>query len=112
MLVATLVSPPHGLMDAGIVKGLESVVTRAESDENVGAVVLTGAHAERFIAHYDVGELLAGARAGPSLRPGIALAAVRAVGLLRRVPAFERALARSPRPVSWSSSASTRPCCG
>lgn len=96
MLVITLVNPPHGLMDAGVVKGLESVVARAESDENVGAVVVTGAHAERFIAHYDVGELLAGARAGPSLTPGLALAAVRAVGLLRRVSAFERALARSP----------------
>ena len=30
-------------------------------------MVLTGAHPERFVAHYDVGELLAGARSGPSV---------------------------------------------
>ena len=52
VLLATLVNPPHGLMNAGIVDGLESLVARAETDSGVGAVVLTGAHPERFIAHY------------------------------------------------------------
>ena len=32
VLLATLVNPPHGLMDAGIVDGLASLVERAESD--------------------------------------------------------------------------------
>ena len=96
LLVATLANPPHALMDVGVVKGLEALVTRAESDERVGAVVLTGAHEERFIAHYDVGELLAGADAGPSLTPRAAHAALRAVGIVRKLPLGERALARSP----------------
>jgi enoyl-CoA hydratase/carnithine racemase len=52
-LVATLVNPPHALMDIGIVDELEALVQRASDEDGIGAVVLTGAHPERFIAHYD-----------------------------------------------------------
>jgi enoyl-CoA hydratase len=76
-LVAKLVNPPHALMDIGIVDGLEALMERASGDDGVGAVILTGAHSERFIAHYDVGELLAGAQAGPSVTPRVARASVR-----------------------------------
>jgi enoyl-CoA hydratase/carnithine racemase len=62
VLLATLGDPPHGLMDAAIVDGLHSLVGRAEADLGAGAVVLTGAHPERFIAHYEVRELVDGAR--------------------------------------------------
>src|ERR1700730_15231747 len=96
VLLATLVNPPHGLMDAGIVDGLAALVQRAESDPGVGAVVLTGAHPQRFIAHYDVRELLAGARSGPSVSRRAAYASLRAAGVLRRVPAVEQALAHTP----------------
>ena len=96
VLLATIDNPPHGLMDASIVDGLEAVVSRAESDNGVGAVVLTGAHPERFVAHYDVGELLAGARSSPRVSAGAASASLRAVGALRRVPAVEAALERTP----------------
>jgi enoyl-CoA hydratase len=96
VLVATLANPPHGLMDGGIVEGLEDLVTRAESDAGVGAVVLTGAHPERFLAHYDVGELLAGASAGPSMGRRAALASLRTVGLLRRVRPVRNALTGTP----------------
>jgi enoyl-CoA hydratase len=96
VLLATLVNPPHGLMDAGIVDGLASLLERAESDPGVGAVVLTGAHPERFIAHYDVGELLEGARSGPSVSLRAAKGSLRLAGALRRVPAAERALAHTP----------------
>jgi enoyl-CoA hydratase len=95
VLVATLDNPPHGLMDAPMVDGLEALVARAETDEAVGAVVLTGAHPERFVAHYDVRELLAGARASPSVGPRAASASLRAVGTLRRVPKIEEALTRT-----------------
>lgn len=95
-LLATLDNPPHALMDAAIVDGLERLVGRAESDDGVGAVVLTGAHPERFIAHYDVAELLAGAQSSPSVGPRTALSSLRAVGALRRVPSVEAALARTP----------------
>jgi enoyl-CoA hydratase/carnithine racemase len=95
-LVGRLDNPPHGLMDSGIVDGLERLVERASSDDGVGAVVLTGAHPERFIAHYDVAELLAGAQAGPSVTPRVAHASLRVVGGLRRFQSADRALAKTP----------------
>src|ERR1700730_12614467 len=94
VLLATLVNPPHGLMDAAIVDGLDSLVERAESDPGVGAVVLIGSHAARFIAHYEVDGVLHGARSGPSVGPSVATGSLRVAGTLRRVPAAERALAR------------------
>jgi enoyl-CoA hydratase len=96
VLTATLDNPPHALMNAAMVEDLDALVKRAETDDGVGAVVLTGAHSERFIAHYDVGEILAGARGGPSVGTRTASASLRAVGALRRVQQLEDALARSP----------------
>jgi len=96
VLLATLDNPPHGLMDAAIVDGLERTVARAESEEGVGAVVLTGGHPTRFVAHYDVAELLEGARSGPAVSPRAASVTLRAVGALRRLPSIEQALARTP----------------
>src|SRR5215212_1513771 len=96
VLLATVDNPPHALMDATIVDALERVVERAEHDDGVGAVVLTGAHPERFVAHYDVAELLAGARSSPRVSASAASASLRAVGALRRVPAVEGALLRTP----------------
>jgi enoyl-CoA hydratase len=96
VVLATLANPPHGLMDAGIVDGLESLVARAESDPGLGAVVLTGAHPDRFVAHYDVRELLDGARRGPSVDRRVAKGSLRVAGALRRFPPAERALGDTP----------------
>jgi len=96
VLLATLDNPPHGLMDTGIVAGLAALVERADADDGVGAVVLTGAHPERFVAHYDVGELLVAARNAPSVGRRAAKASLRIVGALRRVGGIERALERTP----------------
>src|ERR1700704_1545701 len=96
VLLATLDNRPHGLMDSGRVAALGALVRRAEADDTVGAVVLTGAHPERFVAHYDVGELLAVARSGPSVGRRAARGSLRVVGALRRVPGIERALERTP----------------
>jgi enoyl-CoA hydratase/carnithine racemase len=95
VLLATLSNPPHALMDVAIVDGLEGLLERAAAPD-VKGVVLTGAHATRFVAHYDVGELLAGANSGPSVSPALARAALRAAGLLRRVPRVAAALAGTP----------------
>jgi enoyl-CoA hydratase len=94
--LATIENPPHGLMDDGVVDGLERLVERAESDPELTGVVLTGAHPERFVAHYDVAELLAAARASPSVGPATARASLTAVGALRRLPGASEALARTP----------------
>jgi enoyl-CoA hydratase len=96
VLVATLDNPPHGLLDVGTVEALDSLVARADAEAAVGSVVLTGAHPDRFAAHYDVAELLEGARSSPSLGRGAASATLRAVGALRRLPGADERLARSP----------------
>jgi enoyl-CoA hydratase/carnithine racemase len=96
VLLATLDNPPHGLLDSDMVAALGALVQRAEADDAVGAVVLTGAHPERFVAHYDVGELLAAARSGPSVGRRTAKNSLRVVSALRRVRAIERALDRTP----------------
>lgn len=96
VLLATVANPPHALMDDEIVAGLESLVERAESDENVTGIVITGDHADRFIAHYDVGELLEAARQSPNVAPSVARASLGAVGALRRVPGGHNALDRTP----------------
>jgi enoyl-CoA hydratase/carnithine racemase len=96
VLLATLSNPPHGLMDAPIVDGLEALVARAESDPAVTGIVLVGAHPERFVAHYDVGELLAASTASPAVGTGAARASLSAVGAARRVPRAAKALERTP----------------
>ncbi len=96
VLLATIANPPHGLMDEGIVADLERLVERAETDEAVTGIVMTGDHAERFVAHYDVGELLAGARQAPDVAPTAARATLGAVGAVRRLPGGPRVLQRTP----------------
>jgi len=95
VLIGRFDNPPHGLMDRGSVAALEELVGRAERDEEVGAVVLTGSHPERFVAHYDIGEILAGARESPRVAPGAARASLRAVAALRRLGA-EGGVSRTP----------------
>jgi enoyl-CoA hydratase/carnithine racemase len=96
VVLATISNPPHGLMDSPIVEALEALVARAETDEGLTGIVLTGAHPERFVAHYEVGELLAGARGSPSVGPGTARASLGTVAGLRRVPGGKAALDRTP----------------
>jgi enoyl-CoA hydratase/carnithine racemase len=96
VLLATVSNPPHALMDDGIVAGLDELVRRADTDPEVGAVVLTGAHPERFIAHYDIRILLEEGRNGPSVNARVAKGSLRLVGALRRLPAVERGLTRTP----------------
>lgn len=96
VLLATLANPPHGLMDDSIVAELEALVARADADPGIGGVVLTGAHPSRFLAHYDVGELLEVAKESPSVAPGLAKPLLRAAGAVRRVPRAAQALENTP----------------
>jgi len=96
VLIGTFDNPPHGLMDRGSVEALERLVARAEDDDGVDAVVLTGSHPERFVAHYDIAELLAGARASPTVGAGVARASLRTVAAARRIRGADRGLERTP----------------
>jgi enoyl-CoA hydratase len=97
VVIATLDSPPHGLMNAELVAGFDALVGDVERDAGIGAVVVHGAHPERFLAHYDVGELLELAKAAglkvSQRQADIALRAVRAVA---RVPGSGGVVERTP----------------
>ncbi|MDQ3720816.1 MAG: enoyl-CoA hydratase/isomerase family protein [Actinomycetota bacterium] len=96
VLVATIENPPLALMDDEIVVALEALGRRAESDPAVTGIVLTGAHPERFVAHYEVADLLAGARASPSVSRGVAHGLLSTVAVLRRIPGAIGALGGTP----------------
>lgn len=96
VIIATLDNPPHGLMTPAMVTELEALSLEAEGDDGIGAVVVTGAHPERFLAHYDVAALLEGANGSPSLSPGQARAIGGAIRGLGRVPGVGPALGRGP----------------
>lgn len=71
VVVATLTNPPHGLMDGAMVAAIGALAARVDADPSIGAVVLTGGHDERFLAHYDVGQIMAVADAGQNALLGI-----------------------------------------
>ena len=97
VVIATLDAPPHQLMTSALVAELDALVAEAQSDEGIGAVVLHGAHPERFLAHFDVAELLEGARAsGTRLSHGQASVALHAVRAAARMPGGAAAVERTP----------------
>ncbi len=54
VLIVRVDGGPHGLFGLDIANQLEELVDRADRDPSVHAVVLTGAHPERFVSHADV----------------------------------------------------------
>jgi enoyl-CoA hydratase len=57
----TMFNPPMNYMTAAMSQELTELVGRAEADENVRAIILTGGLEGKFITHYSVDELAAGA---------------------------------------------------
>jgi enoyl-CoA hydratase len=96
VLIATLSNPPTALMDNEIVVGLLALARRADADPDVGAVVLTGDHPTRFVAHFNVAEILSGAEQAPRLSKQMLRAGLRATGAALRVPGAAKLLVRGP----------------
>lgn len=96
VVIATLDNPPHGLMDAGTVNDLDALVKSADADAGIRAVVLTGSHPSRFVAHYDVGEILKAVGAAPSVSRKAASALLHAVRSATSLPGVSRVLQGTP----------------
>ncbi len=96
VLLARLHNPPHALMNDQMVSELAELVAKADSDDGVGVVVLTGTEPNVFLAHYDVSELLRAARQAPSLAESQAVRASRLTRGLGTLPAVRRFLHKSP----------------
>jgi enoyl-CoA hydratase len=96
VLLARLHGGPRGEFGPEITADLEALVTRAETDESVGAVVITGSHPERFVAHASLRWLQEAGAASPKVGPR-AMAAVMRTARAARAAAGVRKLAdRTP----------------
>jgi enoyl-CoA hydratase len=96
VLLARLQGGRRGEFGPEIAADLAALVTRAETDEGIGAVVITGSHPERFVAHAELRWLQEGGAASPSVGPRGASAVVHAAGAARRVPGVRGLADRTP----------------
>jgi len=96
VLIARFSNPPHALMSDQMIAELDELVTSAESDDTVGAVVLTGAERNVFLTHYDVNELLHSARMAPSISEKQATAVLRWVRRVVSLSWLQKPVAKSP----------------
>src|SRR2546423_15000496 len=69
VLLARLHGGPRGEFGPEIAADLAALVTRAETDDGGGAVVITRTHPERFLAHAHLRWLPGGGAARPSVGP-------------------------------------------
>src|SRR6059058_2704039 len=96
VLLARLHGGPRGEFGPEIAADLEALVTRAETDESVGAVVITGTHPERFVAHANLRWLQEGGAASPSVGPRGAAAVVQTARATRAVAAVRKLANHTP----------------
>src|SRR4051794_25901993 len=96
VLLARLHGGPRGEFGPEIAADLAALVTRAETDESVGAVVITGTHPERFVAHADLRWLQERGAASPSVGPRAAAAVVHTARATRAVAGLRRPPQRPP----------------
>src|SRR3954463_12240970 len=91
VLLARLHGGPRGEFGPEIAADLTALVTRAATDDGVGAAVITGPPPERFVAHATLRWLQEGGAASPSVGPRGASAVVhtaratRAIGAVRKL---------------------------
>jgi len=96
VLIARLLGGPRGEFGPEIHADLQRLVARAETDEGVGAVVITGSHPERFVAHANLRWLQEGGAASPKVGPRGAGAVVQAARAGRAVDGVRKLADRTP----------------
>lgn len=96
VLLARLSNPPHGFLNEAMVLDLEALVERADQDPDIGVVVLTGERPDRFIAHFDVAEILHKARSYPPLREWQLQWLLALLRILLRIPGMRGVLGKTP----------------
>src|SRR5437762_6038509 len=96
VLLARLHGGPRGEFGPEIAADLAALVTRAETDDGVGAVVITGTHPERFVAHANLRWLQEGGAASPSVGPRGASAVVQTARATRAVAGVRKLADRTP----------------
>src|SRR5439155_6561254 len=96
VLLARLHGGPRGEFGPAIAADLAALVTRAETDEGVGAVVITGTHPERFVAHAELRWLQEGGAASPTVGPRGSAAVVHTARATRALSPVRKLADRTP----------------
>jgi enoyl-CoA hydratase/carnithine racemase len=96
VLIARVDGGPLGLFGRDVGEQLEALVRRADRDPRVRAVVLTGAHPERFVSHAEVRWLQEGGAAVPPLGPRGTSALARTAAGMNRARAMDPMVRRTP----------------
>src|SRR5205809_773499 len=96
VLVARLLGGPRGEFGPEIHADLRALVERTETDEGVGAVVITGTHPERFVAHANLRWLQEGGAASPSVGPRGAAAVIQTARATRALAGVRKLADRTP----------------
>src|SRR2546430_12735092 len=96
VLLARLHGGPRGEFGPEIAADLAALVSRAETDDGVGAVVITGAHPERFVAHANLRWLQEGGAASPNVGPRGAAAVVHTAPATPALARVRRPADRTP----------------
>src|SRR3954470_5493594 len=96
VLLARLHGGPRGEFGPEIAADLAALVTRAETDDSVGAVVITGTHPERFVAHANLRWLQEAGAASPKVGPRGAAAIIQTARATRSVSGVRRVADKTP----------------
>ena len=96
VLLAHIQGGPRGEFGREIAADLAALVDRAEKDDRVGAVVLTGTYPGRFVAHAELSWLQETGANSPKVGPGAASLVMRVARVARRIPGLRRLLEHSP----------------
>jgi enoyl-CoA hydratase len=96
VLVARIDGGPLGLFGNDIAEQLDALVSRADRDPNVHAVVFTGTHPDRFVSHAEVRWLQEGGATVPSVGLKGASALARTAKGVNRAGGLQAVLGRTP----------------
>lgn len=96
VLIVRVDGGPHSLFGVDIADQLDALVTCADRDPNVHAVVFTGARQDRFVSHADVRWLQAEGAAVPQLSKPLASAALRIARGVERARALDPVVQKTP----------------
>jgi enoyl-CoA hydratase len=96
VLIARLMGGPRGEFGPEIAADMKALVTRAETDEGIGAVVITGSHPDRFVAHAELRWLQEAGASSPTVGPRGAEAVMHTARASRAVAGVRRLADRTP----------------
>jgi enoyl-CoA hydratase len=97
VLTAWIEDPPYNFMTARMQDDLDRLSEAVDQDRSVGAVILTGGVAGRYITHFDIGDILTAAERGGLAVPETAMRTLmRGVEVGRHVPGARAVFEQTP----------------